>query len=525
MAVAPHILAIDLGTSGPKVALVSAEGTPLDCTFSPTTLQLFPGGGAEQDPADWWRAIVAATRELVGKHPAEAAQVIAVAVTAQWSGTVPVDRAGKPLCNAHIWMDSRGAPEIAELTGGAISIEGYGVYRLQHWVRVTGGIPGRSGKDSIAHVLHLRAHQHAIYEKTYKFLEPLDYLNLRLTGQFAASTASVTLLWLTDNRDLARVRYDDRLLRWAGIDRDKLPDLKASTDVLGPVLPDIAAELGIPPAAQVILGAPDMHAATLGAGAAPDYVAQLYIGTSSILTCHVPFKKADLLHSMGSIPSALPDRYLAASTQETAGVCLSHLFDQHFYADDELATGPRPADAYDRLDRAVARIPAGSDKLLFTPWLYGERMPVDDASLRGCLFNWSLKTTRSHVARAVMEGVAYNARWMLDPFQKMIGQDLNSLVMIGGGARSDRWCQIHADVLGIPVRQAAQPLWSNALGVAFLASLALGHLKREDLPGRVPIAQTLEPDPKNRAVYDELFEAFVEIYRRNKKLFGRLNRR
>jgi len=191
------------------------------------------------------------------------------------------------------------------------------------------------------------------------------------------------------------------------------------------------------------------------------------------------------------------------------------------YPDDELALGPRPADPYERLDRAVAQVPPGADKLLFTPWLYGERCPVEDSALRGGFFNYSLKTTRRHVARAVLEGVALNSRWMLGYLEKFIGRRLDSIAMIGGGARSDQWCQIHADVFGIPVRQVASAVHANAVGVAFLAALSLGHLRREDVAARVKIARVWEPRAQYRGLYDELFEAFLEIYRRNRKLYAR----
>ncbi len=525
MPIAPHILAIDLGTSGPKVALVSVDGAVLDCVFEPTTLHLFADGGAEQDPHDWWRAIVAGSRRLMGQHPEAAAEVVAVAVTAQWSGTVPVDRAGAPAMNAMIWMDSRGAPHIAELFRSSISIQGYGVYRLQRFVRVTGAVPGRAGKDPIAHIIWLRQNRPEVYERTHKFLEPKDYLNFKLTGRFIASYESITLYWLTDNRDLSRVRYDDTLLRWSGIDREKLPDLEPAGGILGPILPSVAAELGIPPTAQVTMGTPDVHSAVLGSGAVADFATNLCIGTSSFITCHVPDRRDDLLHSMASVPSALPGRYLVSNTQETAGVCLTHLLEKHFYPEDELALGSRPADAFARLDRAVAQVPPGADKLIFTPWLFGERTPVEDSTLRGGFFNYSLKTTRRHAARAVLEGVAFNSRWTMGYFEKVIGQRVDSLVLIGGGARSDQWCQIHADVLGCVIRQVADPVRSNALGVAFLASMALGHLKLGDLPSRVPIAGTWEPNSAHRGLYDELFGTFLEIYRRNRKIYARLNRR
>src|SRR5690606_1932592 len=146
------ILAIDLGTSGPKVALVSTAGEVLHAEVEPTSLQLLPDGGAEQDPDDWWRAIgVAARRVLASASTEQRQNVLAVCCTAQWSGTVALDENGKYLRPAIIWMDSRGEEQVRRLTGGAIEVEGYGVGKLVRWLRLTGGMPAKSGKDSIAH--------------------------------------------------------------------------------------------------------------------------------------------------------------------------------------------------------------------------------------------------------------------------------------------------------------------------------------------------------------------------------------
>lgn len=183
----PLILAIDLGTSGPKVALVTTRGLVVDCHTGAIGLSILPGGGAEQDPAEWWASIIATTSSLLAANPGAAGRVAAVGCTSQWSGTVAVDSAGKPLMNALIWMDARGAPHVRRITNGLLKVEGYGVRRLAAWLRLTGGLPMRSGKDSIAHILFIKHNHPEIYRDTYKFLEPKDYLNLRLTGRFAAS--------------------------------------------------------------------------------------------------------------------------------------------------------------------------------------------------------------------------------------------------------------------------------------------------------------------------------------------------
>jgi xylulokinase len=329
-----YTLVIDLGTSGPKVALASIHGEILDYEFEETPLLLFPGGGAEQRPDDWWGAIKRAAARVLGKRIVPTERIAAVCCTAQWSGTVAVDRDGSPLMNAIIWMDSRGARYLDSITGGLIKVEGYGVGKLVRWLRLTGGIPTHAGKDPIAHILYIKHELPEVYRQTYKFLEPKDYLNLRLTGRFAASYESITLHWLTDNRNIANIAYHDKLIAMSTLDRDKLPDLKRAVDILGPLQPAAAAELGLSERTQVVMGTPDLHSAAIGSGAVRDYEGHLYIGTSSWLVCHVPFKKADLLHNMASLPSAIPGRYMLTNEQETAGACLTFLRDNLFYHED-----------------------------------------------------------------------------------------------------------------------------------------------------------------------------------------------
>jgi len=519
-----YILAIDLGTNGPKVALVSTHGEVLDYEFEETPISFLPNGGAEQDPDDWWNAITKATRRLLGKGMVPVDNVIALCCTTQWSGTVAVDRDGDHLMNAIIWMDSRGAPYVKEITGGLVKIEGYGVDKMLRWLRLTGGLPARSGKGPIGHILYIRHEHPKVYRQTHKFLEPKDYLNLRLTGQFAASYDSIALHWVTDNRDLSNVVYDDRLLKLVALERDKLPDLKQAVDILGPIKPGVAAELGLPEGVQVVMGTPDVQSAAIGSGAVRDYEGHLYIGTSSWLTCHVPFKKTDIFHNMASLPSAIPGRYFIANEQETAGACLKFLRDNILYHEDELLTKAGVPDVYKIFDRIVEQAPAGSGKLIFTPWLYGERTPVEDHAVRGGFHNLSLQTTREHVIRAVFEGVAYNSRWLLGHVEQFIKRRFEAINMIGGGANSNVWCQIHADVLDRTIRQVKDPIEANARGAGFLAAVALGHLTFDDISERIQIAATYEPNPKNRQIYDELFREFLNIYKSNKKIYQRLNR-
>jgi xylulokinase len=516
-----RILAVDLGTSGVKVAVTGVRGELVASAVERYPLHVLGGGGVEQDPADWWDAVVRATRRVLGEPGVDPGRVVGVGCSAQWSGTVPVDDRGRPLMRAVIWMDSRGAEQVRRITRGIPAVQGYGVGRLAAWVRRSGGAPGHSGKDTVAHILWIRDRLPDVYRRTHKFLEPRDWLNFQLTGRMASSPDAATLLWATDTRDVGAVRYDDHLLGLAGLDRDKLPDLVPTATVLGPLRPEAAAALGLPPTAQVVTGAPDIMASAIGAGTVADFDAHLYLGTSSWLVCHVPFRKTDLFHNLASVPSAIPGRYLLVNEQEAAGVCLAELGSWLFPSEEGAPAG----DPYGAMLALAAEVPAGSDGLIFTPWLNGERTPVDDRTVRGGFFNQSLGVTRGHLVRAVLEGVACNSRWLLTYVERFVGRRLEAVTAVGGGARSELWCQVHADVLGRVVRQAADPVLANARGAALQASVALGHLGWDEVAATVPIARTFEPDPAHRRVYDTLFPEFVNLYRSTRKLYARLNGR
>ncbi len=518
-----YILTIDLGTSGSKTALANIYGEIIDFDFQAVPLHHLEHGGVEQDPDDWWNAIMTTSKNLLNKELVPREDIVAVCASTQWSGTVPVDRDGNHLMNAIIWMDMRGEKAVNRLVDGPVKIEGYDVRKLITWLRLTGGAPGLSGKDPIGHIHFIRDAFPDIYRNTYKFLEPKDYINLRFTGKFAASYDSIVLHWVTDNRDLSKIDYHSKLLKIAKLDRDKLPDLKRAIDVLGPVRKEIADELGLREDVQVVMGTPDLHAAALGSGAVEDYQGHIYIGTSSWLSAHVPFKKTDIFHAMASMPCPITDKYFIINEQETAGACLNFLRDNILYHKDELLKEQSVPDVYKIFDRISEKVPPGSNKVIFTPWLNGERTPVENNSIRGGLYNLSLETTREDIIRAFFEGIAFNLRWVLKYVEKFIKRRMDILHFVGGGANSNVWCQIHADVLDRSILQVKDPIQANSRGAAYIASVGLGYIQFKDIAKHIQIKQEYRPNPDNRKIYDELFREYLNIYKNNIKMYERLN--
>ena len=291
-----------------------------------------------------------------------------------------------------------------------------------------------------------------VYDQTYKFLNALDYMNLRLTGRFVATVDSILTSWVTDNRDPDNIRYDKKLVAQSGIAPEKLPDIVRCTDVLGPLWSSAARMYGLPRDTPVVAGAVDNSAAAIGSGAVRDGEAHLYIGTSSWIGAHVPRKKTDISAQIAAVPCAIKGRYLAVALQSSAGSNLSSLSDKILFHQDEL---PRHGlqNLYPLWIESPRSVPAGARGLLYMPWLCGERSPVDEPSLRAGLLNMSLQHTREDIIRAFLEGVALNTRRMADPVNRFLGKPLHQITMVGGGATSDVWCQIFADVLGLPVQQ------------------------------------------------------------------------
>ncbi len=508
-----NILAIDLGTGGPKAAVVSAGGEVLAGAARPNTLLHTAGGGIEQDPEEWWRATCAASRAAVAGLAPDCAPPSAVAVTAQWVTTVPIDAAGKPLMNAVSWMDGRCGGHARRATGPGPRVAGYNPLKLLRWLRRTGGAPSLQGHDPVGQIRMIEALHPEVHDAAAWFVEPGDFLIARMTGRVVTSAETATVCWGTDTRDISAIDYDDALLRLSGLDRAKLAPIVPTGSVVGELLAPRARELGIDPV-PVIASTPDLMSAAVGSGAVADGAMHLYIGTSAWLSGHVPFRRTDALHNIATLPSSIPGRYIIASEQQTAGRSLEHLRDKLLAADGV---------SFEQLIAEAAAVPAGADGVIFTPWLNGERTPIDDPHSRASYTNLSLTSTRGALVRATLEGVAMNVRWMHEHTERLVGGRIDDIALIGGGAISDLWCQIISDVLDRAVHRVADPRAANVRGAALLGAMALGEIDADEIAALVPRDGSFTPEPRHRALYDERFEIFRRFHRTNRKMFTKLN--
>jgi xylulokinase len=493
------ILAVDLGTGGPKVAAVARDGTVLATDFTPVPTQR-DGAAATQDPAAWWAGIRAGVHRFLETGAVRGDDLHAVGITGQWASTVPVDAAGAPVGPCLMWSDRRGARHAAAVVGGPVA--GFDPRALLDGIRISGGLPLPSG-EGLGHELFLRHDQPERYADVAALLEPVDYLGLRFTGRVAATPASMFPQWLIDHRPGRPRAYAPQLLRRYGRDVRRLPPLLPTGSVLGPLTDDVAAELGVRPGVPVACGVPDLHAAYVGSGAVGDGEAHLAVSTTSWISCRTPRKRLDPVRYVATVPAMDDTGYLVVDDQATAGGAL------RWWVEDVLGRAPghqEPAlrPGYDAILAEARAVPPGARGVLFLPWLHGEHTPVGDPTLRGGFVNVGVGADAAALTRAVLEGVAVNGRWMLEAVERLVGIAFPSLRIIGGGAQSSLWCQIYADVFRRPVEQVEDPMYAQLRGAALIARMAVDGLALRDAATLVPVARRFTPQPGTQRVYDAL---------------------
>jgi xylulokinase len=293
---------------------------------------------------------------------------------------------------------------------------------------------------------------------------------------------------------------------------------------IGTLRADIARDLGLAPEVPVFTGMNDTHAVTIGTGTFRPGQGGLNLGTTMQVLARAESKAADFDNQILSMPSPIPGRYMTMAETGLAGKVVEHFLRNVAHASDSLADHSID-DPFARIDAAVSGEPAGSGGLLFLPWLSGSMAPRGNPRMRGGFLNVSLETTRARMLRAVLEGVAYNLRWMTPAVEQFSGAPFADVSLSGGGATSDAWAQILADVLDRPIHQLAEPRHVNTRGIAFLAFHRLGMLGLDEIDRFRPVRRTYSPRAEHRQVYDELFAQFVECYDKTLPIFEALNAR
>ncbi|NLE75525.1 MAG: hypothetical protein GX605_02075 [Chloroflexi bacterium] len=503
-----YIIAHDVGTGGNKAVLVTPQGEVRGRTMATYDTTYPRPGWAEQQPVAWWEAIAKSTRTLLEQTGVSPREVLGVAFSAQMLGVVPVDAQGAPLRPGIIWMDGRAvdqAKQVMARLGGP---------------RVFAQIVGATltGKDILPKLLWLKQREPEVFRRSAKFLDVNGYLLRCATGEMTCdwSAASVTGLF---NR--SKKRWDDFLIRFFGLSREKLPAAVSSTTRVGGLTRQAAADCGLLEGTPVFAGAGDAPSCVVGSGALGEGEGHVYLGTSGWVVM-ASGKNPVGKHGMAAIQSGDPSKYMLIAEMQTTGACLQWIADQ-FYRHEQ--QDPAIANVFQLMDDAVERVPPGSDYLIFTPWLYGERTPVSDLFVRSTFVNLSYNHTREHMLRAVYEGVAYNVRWVTELMSSTYGFQQDRLRAIGGGARGNPWMQIMADVTGKRIEPVPNPQIAGAVGCALIAAVGLGiYPDFAALNAIIKPERVFEPNPDTRPVYDTLYGAYKEIYHSLQGTYGTLNR-
>lgn len=510
-----YMLAIDLGTGGPKLALVREDGAIAASAIRSVQTRLAPGSGAEQDPEEIWEAIVDGARQVVAEAGAPRESIVGVTCDSQYFSVVPIDATGAPVGDLILWLDSRGGPHTQEM------------YRAHpeaflRWVEIAGMPALPTGSDSLSHMLFIHKERPEVYERAYKLVEPADYVTTRLSGTCASNACTAFAQLLTDNRKLGAVGYSPELLALSGIDREKLPDLVAINSCLGRIRPRVAEAIGLAPETRIFAGVNDTHAVSIGSGVFREGRAGINIGTTGQVLAFVGEMKVDLENSILSMPSPIPERYMVMAENGLAGKTLEHFLHNIVFARDSLADHST-TDAYAGIEEALRSVAPGSDGVLYLPWLSGSQSPTSNAGMRGGFLNLSLETTRSHLLRAVVEGVTLSLRWLLPAVERFCGSEFESLTFSGGAAQSHEWSQVVADVTGRPVHQLADPRHVNNRATALLAFETLGMASLDRIDELCPVQRVHEPRRVLVDLYARRLEQLQAAYEHTRPLFEAMN--
>mgnify|MGYP005839756069 FL=1 len=489
-----YILAHDLGTSGNKATLFDAQGHLVNSAFAPYDTAYPRPNWAEQNPQSWWEAVCSTSQKLLASSNISANKIAAIGFSGMMMGCLPVAADGAPLRSCIIWADQRAQEEAAFVAGRCGADEVY--LRCGHRTSPAYCAPK---------ILWVRNHQPDIYARAAKFLVPKDYIVHRLTGEFATdySDASGTLLF-----DLTARRWHQPFLDALGLSADQLPTPYSSNTVVGHVTPHAARESGLAPGTPVVIGGGDGSCAGVAAGVIEPGTAYCVIGTSAWISVSTLTPAPDPQQRTMTFHHVHPERYAPMGVMQLAGGARD-------WAWKTLSDGD-----FD-LDVAAAAVEPGAEGLIFLPYLMGERSPWWDPQARGAFVGLSMQHNKPQMARAVLEGVAFGLRQILDSLREQT-PDIDALRLIGGGGKSRLWPQILADIFGTPIHMLELTGEATSWGAAVAAGVGVSLYDWSIAAERSQVVRIIEPIAANRPRYEVLLERFTESYLALKPVFGRL---
>ena len=525
-----YVLAYDIGTTGVKTCLfeIGSTITLLAGDSEGYGLYIMEDGGAEQDADEWWAAMCHTTARLLTKTGTAPEQISGISFCSQMQGLVLTDRDGVPVHRPMSYMDQRATEEIRKGIAHGPQIAGANVFKLLKSLRITGAV-STSVKDPMWKYKWIEAHEPENFARAYKWLDVKEYLIHRCTGRFVMTEDSAFATLLYDTRKKA---WSQSLCRTFGVRTEHLPDIIASSDQAGSLTEKAAAELGLAPETPVFGGGGDASLIGVGAGCTSVGDTHIYCGTSGWVSTVTDRQLVDVSAMIAAIVGAQSGRYNYFAEMETAGKCLEWVRDHlaldeiGIYLEKKDITEGREAIArslYDYMTETVAKAPAGSGGVLFTPWLHGNRCPFEDPTAAGMFFGIRLETGKTELIRAVLEGICYHLRWMLECEARKV-KISDTIRFVGGGALSPVTSQILADITGHTIEVVESPQNVGSVGAAAIAAVGLGLIPDLDrVRSFIPVQSSYVPDRKAHAVYNHYYETFKKLYAANKKLFRSLS--
>lgn len=491
------LLGVDLGTSATKTVLFDEKGRPAASAAIEYPLYQPRNGWAEQEADDWWNAARDTIRAVLEKSGVDPKDVRGLGISGQMHGLVLTDGEGRPLRRSIIWCDGRTqreCEEITELVGRERLIQ------LSANPALTGFTAGK--------VLWVRRHEPELFKKARYILLPKDYVRFKLTGVFAQDISDASG---TNLLDVPARKWSEEIVEKLGLDMALLPQLVESSAVAGRITKEAAEQTGLSEGMPVAGGAGDNMAAAVGLGVVEEGRAFTTIGTSGVVFAHSNRVQIDPQGRVHTFCAAVPGCYTNMSASLSAGFSLKWFRDQ-FCAAEMQTAAQMDLDPYVLMNQQAEKSPVGANRLIFLPYLMGERSPLLDANARGAFIGLSGMHTRRDLLRAVMEGVMYSQRQNLDILRGM-NVVPKAMLACGGGAKSPFWRQMMADVYEMPVKTVHNDE-GPALGAAILAGVAAGVYS--DIPSAcrslVRENEPLTPDHEKHAEYEKFYELYVSLY-------------
>ncbi len=502
-----YIIAHDTGTGGDKAILSDLNGKVLRSVYSPYGISYPQSEWVEQDPDELWQTVAATTKQVIQEGGIDPAEILGVGISAQMWNTLPVDEKGKPLMPMMSWLDLRSVKQANTLAEGDLP---------KFFYENTGNMP--TAKDGVPRILWLKEERPEIWKRTACLFDCKEYIVFQLTGRMVTDYVGASAYFLFNPH---RRTWSNEVCEKLGIPLEMLPPALPCTDVIGEITPEAAKLTGLLPGTPVVNCAGDVAVAQSGAGANREGRVHLCIGTATWIGVSTSTFRNHPEKPLWGLCHIDPQKYIIAGEMETGGGALMWFRDVLCREEREQSVHINRS-TYDLISDMAAAAPVGSDKLIFLPWLSGERAPILDHYARGGFVGLNMSHNKGHMARAVMEGVAYHLRWIGEEMEG-VGFNIDGFNGIGGGCNSAIWVQIIADVTGKPFRVVRNHLEAGASGAALAVAVGMGvHPDMDSVDDLVEIDRVVEPNPENHARYGDFYREYRELYKVLSPIYRRM---